>query len=147
MGMKKLVVFHWGGVLLAAVAWLAAASSLLAQDPQEVWPMRLDNAKSLSTAFRKAAEATMPSVVTLVAYAFADQRIREFRELLNDPRFRRLLPEDFDPEQQLPRTAESILPAGFDSQVGSGIVIDSFGSDPDQQPCHRECGHGNGPFR
>ena len=113
-------------ILLAAVAWLAAASSLLAQDPQEVSDA-VGQAKSLSTAFRKAAEATMPSVVTIVASPSSDQRIREFRELLNDPRFRRLLPEDFDLEQQFAEDRESILPPGFDSQVGSGIVIDSSG--------------------
>jgi serine protease Do len=111
---------------LAAAAWLAAASSLLAQDPQEVSDA-VGQAKSLSTAFRKAAEATMPSVVTIVASPSSDQRIREFRELLNDPRFRRLLPDDFDLERQFAEDRESILPPGFDSQVGSGIVIDSSG--------------------
>jgi serine protease Do len=126
MGRRNWWFSVWAATLLVAVAWLAAGSSLLAQDPQEV-SEAVGQAKSLSTAFRKAAEATMPSVVMIVASPSPDQRIREFRELLNDPRFRRLLPEDFDLEQQFDEDRESMLPPGYDSQVGSGIVIDSSG--------------------
>jgi serine protease Do len=126
MGRRNWWFSVWAVTLLAVVAWLAAGSSLLAQDPQEVSDA-VGQAKSLSTAFRKAAEATMPSVVMIVASPSPDQRIREFRELLNDPRFRRLLPEDFDLEQQFSEDRESILPPEYDSQVGSGIVIDPSG--------------------
>jgi serine protease Do len=112
-------------VFLVAGAWLAGISSGRAQDQRDM-AEAIGNAKSLSMAFRKAAESTIPSVVTLVATPSADQRQREFQDLMQDPRFRRLLPEDFDPEK-LSEDADSIFPPNLNSQVGSGVVIDPSG--------------------
>jgi serine protease Do len=85
----------------------------------------LGYAKSLSLAFRKAAEATTPAVVTLIAKAKPDRQREQLRELLQDPRFRRFLPDDFDP-QQMPEGADSLLPE-LTSQIGSGVIVDSTG--------------------
>jgi serine protease Do len=112
-------------VFLVAGAWLAGISSGRAQDQRDM-AEAIGNAKSLSMAFRKAAESTIPSVVTLVATPSADQRQREFQDLMQDPRFRRLLPEDFDPEK-LSEDADSIFPPNMNAQVGSGVVIDASG--------------------
>jgi serine protease Do len=125
MGMRNWRFSALAVVFLAAGAWLAGISSGRAQDQQDI-AEAIGNAKSLSMAFRKAAESTIPSVVTLVATPSADQRQREFQNLLQDPRFRRLLPEDFDPEK-LSEDADSIFPPNLNSQVGSGVVIDASG--------------------
>jgi serine protease Do len=85
----------------------------------------LRQAKTLSRAFRNAAETAMPSVVTLIAKAKpkAGEERERLRELLEDPRFRRLFPE-------LPDTpdgdAEPHLPS-LTTQVGSGVIIDASG--------------------
>jgi serine protease Do len=126
MSVKNSRFWSYAMTTLAAVAWLAASASLLAQDQQDL-DDAVRHAKSLSMAFRRAAESAMPSVVTIVASPSADQRVQEFRELLEDPRFRRLLPDDFDPEQQFSEDFGSILPPGLDSQIGSGVVIDASG--------------------
>jgi serine protease Do len=86
----------------------------------------IDHAKSLSLAFRKAAEATTPSVVTLVASKSAERQRDELRRLLDDPRFRGLLPDNFDPDQIPDRPGSPLIP-GLQTQVGSGVVIDSSG--------------------
>ena len=112
-------------VFLAAGAWLVGISSGRAQDQRDM-AEAIGNAKSLSKAFRQAAESTIPSVVTLVATPSADQRQREFQDLMQDPRFRRLLPEDFDPEK-LSEDADSMFPPSLNAQVGSGVVIDPSG--------------------
>jgi serine protease Do len=125
MGMRNWRFSALAVVFLAAGAWLAGISSGRAQDQQDM-AEAIGNAKSLSMAFRKAAESTIPSVVTLVATPSADQRQREFQNLLQDPRFRRLLPEDFDPEK-LSEDADSIFPPNLNAQVGSGVVIDASG--------------------
>jgi len=78
------------------------------------------SAKSLSRAFRNAAGQATPSVVTIEAKFKAEEREAAVRELLQDPQLRKLFPDG-----QLPRIP---LPGnGFDSAVGSGVVIDASG--------------------
>lgn len=112
--------------ILAAAVWLAATAGLMGDEAPKM-AEAIGQAKSLSMAFRNAAEATMPSVVTIVATPSPDQRRQEFRELLEDPRFRRLLPETFE----FPTPSDEDFDAPFfpdiDTQVGSGIVIDASG--------------------
>jgi serine protease Do len=111
---------------LSVAAWLAASVYLMAEDPPEM-AEAIGQAKSLSLAFRKAAEATMPSVVTIVATPSPDQRRQAFREMWEDPRFRRLLPETFEFPEQLDEDFEPPVFPDIDTQIGSGIVIDASG--------------------
>ena len=88
-------------------------------------------AKSLSRAFREAAESTTPSVVTLIAKSkpqFGRNR-DELRELLKDPRFRRLFPDGVLPNDIPEEGDDSELPdlPGLTTQVGSGVIVDSGG--------------------
>ncbi len=82
----------------------------------------VSHARGLSLAFRQAAETAMPSVVTLVAKA--KPRADELRRLLDDPRFRRLFPQESPGESQDGRNAPEhpVIP-----QVGSGVIIDAAG--------------------
>jgi serine protease Do len=86
----------------------------------------LHYAKALSAAFRKAAEAASPAVVTVVATSKAqsERRRQELRDLLQDPRWRRLFPDGALPDDG--KDDESPLD-GLDAQVGSGVVIDPAG--------------------
>ena len=91
----------------------------------------IKHAKSLSRAFRRAAESTTPSVVMLIAKK--KPRIgrtgEELRELLKDPRFRRLFPDGILPESIPEEGEEPELPElpGLATQVGSGVIVDSGG--------------------
>jgi len=122
-GQRWLITLTVTGLTLGT--WLPAIPVCQGQDERDMADA-ISHAKSLSMAFRKAAESTTPSVVTLVATPSPDQRRKELQELLQDPRFRRLLPDDFDPEKW-PEGPDSIFPPGFNTQVGSGVVIDSSG--------------------
>ena len=88
----------------------------------------IEHAKSLSRAFRHAAETTMPSVVTLIAKT--KPRFRgngeELRELLDDPRFRRLFPGGELPMEIPEDDPQSAIPA-IPSQIGAGVIIDAKG--------------------
>jgi serine protease Do len=85
----------------------------------------ISHARGLSRAFRKAAENALPSVVTLITKAKPGSvRDRgDLRRLLEDPRFRRLFPD------QLPGEAGEGEPdvAAIPTAVGSGVVIDAAG--------------------
>jgi serine protease Do len=116
------------GILLLAVG---AASG--ADDVTEA----IRHARALSKAFRSAAEANVPAVVTLIAKtkprpgAERDQ----WRELLKDPRFRQLLPDgvlpkeapDDDEEPDEEEDSEEPDLPGIPIQIGSGVVIDPKG--------------------
>ncbi len=112
--------------LLSVAVWLAATACLMAEDPPQM-AEAIGQAKSLSMAFRNAAEATMPSVVTIVATASPDQRKQEFREMLEDPRFQRLLPETFEFPEELDDDFDPPFFPDIDTQIGSGVVIDASG--------------------
>ncbi|HRX78573.1 MAG: trypsin-like peptidase domain-containing protein [Planctomycetaceae bacterium] len=83
------------------------------------------HAKSLSRAFRGAAENAGPSVVTIRSKfnLNRDDRAAAMNELLQDPRFRGLFP-DGRPPIPLPGEGSEL---GFGEQVGSGVVIDKSG--------------------
>jgi len=108
--------------LLALCApWFAGRSPAAEDDMSDA----ISHARGLSRAFRKAAENALPSVVMLITKSKPDAvRDRsELRRLLEDPRFRRLFPE------QLPGDSpdgQSELP-NVPTAVGSGIIIDSAG--------------------
>ncbi len=111
-----------------ALALLVFCTPLAADDDM---PTAINHAKSLSRAFRSAARTVTPSVVTIIA----KQKIRGrnggqagLRDLLNDPELRRLFPDGQIP--QLPQgdeDGESPDFPGFNSHVGSGVVIDTTG--------------------
>jgi serine protease Do len=85
----------------------------------------ISNARGLSRAFREAAETAMPSVVTLITKSKPDSaRDRsDLRRLLEDPRFRRLFPDQLPAESP---DAQPDLPA-IPTAVGSGVIIDAAG--------------------
>lgn len=82
----------------------------------------ISHAKSLSRAFRLAAEGAGPSVVTIRSKFSLnrDERAAAINELLQDPRFRGLFPDGAPP---LPGEGGP----GFGENVGSGVVIDKAG--------------------
>jgi len=82
----------------------------------------VSHARGLSLAFRQAAETAMPSVVTLVAKA--KPRADELRRLLDDPRFRRLFPQESPGESRDGRDAPE---HPIITEVGSGVIIDAAG--------------------
>jgi serine protease Do len=91
----------------------------------------IDQANSLSRAFRRAAERATPSVVTVISRYKIDEQARslQLQEMLRrDPRLRRLFPEDLDPEGGSPDDAspEEGVP-GFETNIGAGVVIDAEG--------------------
>lgn len=97
------------------------SASVLAAEPDDMLDA-VSHARGLSLAFRQAAETAMPSVVTLVAKA--KPRADELRRLLDDPRFRRLFPQESPGESRDGRDAPEhpAIP-----QVGSGVIIDAAG--------------------
>ena len=110
------------GALLLVIWW---GSTTSAEDQSAI-----NHAKALSRAFRGAAEAASPAVVTIIAKSKAEVGPvpRELRELLKDPRFKNLLPEgaipkDPDDKKPAPEDEETALT----TQVGSGVLIDSSG--------------------
>ena len=86
------------------------------------------HAKALSLAFRQAAESTMPSVVTLIAKTKPRfNRSREdLRELLDDPRFRRMVPDGELPSENPEEGSADDIPA-IPTQIGAGVIIDASG--------------------
>lgn len=110
--------------LLLAGGWFGAARAVAqpAQDTAEA----MMHAKALSRAFRHAAEATMPSVVTVISKEKPDggRSPEEMRELLRDPRFRRLFPDGQLPFD-LPENGQLDEMPALPTQVGSGVVINA----------------------
>ncbi len=89
------------------------------------------HAKSLSRAFRGAAEAASPSVVTIIAKSkpLMLGRGGDIRDLMKDPRFRQLFPEGqlpFDIPEGNDEPGEPALPE-LESNIGSGIILDASG--------------------
>ncbi len=111
---------------LSIAVWLAATTCLMGEDPPKM-AEAIGQAKSLSMAFRNAAEATMPSVVTIVATPSPEERRQEFREMLEDPRFRRLLPDTFEIPEPFGEDFDLPFFPDGNTQVGSGVVIDASG--------------------
>jgi serine protease Do len=110
-----------------AVALLYASGTARCDDVAEA----IKHAKSLSRAFRAAAESTTPSVVTLIAKIKPPfgRSGDELRELLRDPRFRRLFPDGTLPDG-IPDDDDSELPElpNVTSQIGSGVIVDPQGT-------------------
>jgi len=116
---------------------VAAPTSARAEDDSDA----VSHAKSLSEAFRRAAESTTPAVVTVVAKHPVGNAIgpRNLRELFNDPEFRRRFPEGRIPfeipeqeegdgnEEGEEGDSENPWFPGFATNVGSGVVIDKSG--------------------
>jgi len=80
-------------------------------------------AQSLSRAFRRAAERTTPSVVTIISkYNLTDEaQAMQLRELLRDPRLREMFPRN--PGE--PRS-DGETP-GFETNIGAGVVMGNQG--------------------
>jgi serine protease Do len=94
-------------------------------------PTPLDQAKSLSRAFRSAAKTVTPSVVTIIAkqkISKTERRRPDLRGLLDEAELRRLFPDGEIPG--FPRGDDGLdwpeFP-GFNSHVGSGVIIDAKG--------------------
>jgi len=105
-------------------SWTICASlsaGVLAAEQDEM-SEAVNHARGLSLAFRKAAETAMPSVVTLVAKA--KPRADDLRRLLDDPRFRRLFPQESPGES---REGQGVPDHPAIPQVGSGVIIDAAG--------------------
>jgi serine protease Do len=115
-------------VVVASVAALLLVSSSAVSSAQDDMGEAIDHARSLSRAFRNAAEETMPSVVTLIAKTkprFNRSR-EELRELLDDPRFRRMFPGGELPMDVPEDDPESAIPP-IPTQIGAGVIIDAKG--------------------
>ena len=85
----------------------------------------ISHARGLSRAFRQAAEDALPSVVTLITKVkpgVARDR-SDLRRLLEDPRFRRLFPDQLPSESGEGDSGAPAIPTA----VGSGVVIDAAG--------------------
>ncbi|MCA9121078.1 MAG: trypsin-like peptidase domain-containing protein [Planctomycetaceae bacterium] len=104
---------------------LVSRTALLTQAQEE--SSARSHAKSLSRAFRVAAEDAGPAVVTIRSKfnLNRDDRAAAMNELLQDPRFRRRFPDGRPPVFPLP--GEDGADPGFGEQVGSGVVIDQSG--------------------
>ncbi len=126
MDAKTGFVFVSTRCTLSIAVWLAATTCLMGEDPPKM-AEAIGQAKSLSMAFRNAAEATMPSVVTIVATPSPEERRQEFREMLEDPRFRRLLPDTFEIPEPFGEDFDLPFFPDGNTQVGSGVVIDASG--------------------
>ena len=129
MGSRRFDGRRLARTMVLALALAAAAGAGFADETAEA----IRQAKSLSLAFRHAAELTTPSVVTLVAKvkAHIGRTDRDLRDLLNDPRFRRLfpdgiLPEDFPLDGGGSGSESPPVPA-LTSQIGSGVIVDPQG--------------------
>jgi serine protease Do len=99
-----------------------AAGPLAAEDDMSD---AISHARGLSRAFRKAAENALPSVVMLITKSKPESaRDRsELRRLLEDPRLRRLLPDQLPGESEDDQGDLGAIPTA----VGSGVIIDSAG--------------------
>lgn len=107
----------------AIVAVCALTLCLVSRAYTQERDTAMSHARSLSHAFRIAAEDAGPSVVTIRSkfQLNRDARAAAMNELLQDPRFRGLFPDG-----QPPLPGEGVEP-GFGEQVGSGVVIDKSG--------------------
>lgn len=96
------------------------AQIVRAQEPDSA----ASHAKSLSRAFRFAAEAAGPSVVTIRSKfkLNREDRAAAMSELLQDPRFR-----DLFPDGRVPLPAPGGSEPDIGEHVGSGVVIDKAG--------------------
>ena len=106
--------------LVLCTPWLAGT-----QAAEDDMSEAISHARGLSRAFRKAAETAMPSVVTLITKTKPDlaRDRNDLRRLLEDPRFRRLFPDQLPGESP---DGQPELPA-IPTAIGSGVVIDSAG--------------------
>ncbi|MBI2479219.1 MAG: trypsin-like peptidase domain-containing protein [Planctomycetia bacterium] len=104
-----------------AIGFVTAVVSAQDSDPA------VSHAKSLSRAFRFAAEGASPSVVTIRSKfnLNRDERAAAMSELLQDPRFRGLFPDGRPP---FPVPGEEGGEPGFGEHIGSGVVIDKAGT-------------------
>ncbi|MCA9228255.1 MAG: trypsin-like peptidase domain-containing protein, partial [Planctomycetales bacterium] len=91
----------------------------------------LTHARSLSLAFRKAAEEVTPAVVTIMAKSKAPtiNDPERLRELMRDPRLRELFPDGRFPfgVEEGEEGPEFSVPEQLTTQIGSGVVIDKNG--------------------
>lgn len=110
--------------LFVLVISVTLAAPVAAQEISEA--EQLLHAKALSQAFRRASEQVRPAVVTLQVRTKQIEDIDSLRDLLLDPRLRRLLPEGLDPDQ----LDEDKIPAipGLNVHVGSGVIVDPEGT-------------------
>jgi len=108
----------------AAVSVCLAIACVTARAQSQEPDSAISHAKSLSRAFRLAAEGASPSVVTIHSKfnLNRDDRAAAMNELLQDPRFRHLFP-DGRPPLPIPGEGEP----GFGEHVGSGVVFDKSG--------------------
>lgn len=108
-------------MVACCLALVFARSAVQAQEADSA----VSHAKSLSRAFRLAAEEASPSVVTVRSKfkVLPDERAAAMNELLQDPRFRRLFPNGQSPFQ-IPGGGRE---PGIEEHVGSGVVIDKSG--------------------
>jgi len=120
INLPAVVVLCFAALLLVQ----SSANSVAHDDLGEA----IDHAKSLSRAFRHAAESTMPSVVTLIAKTKprVGRNREELLELLDDPRFRRLFPGGELPMEIPEDDPQSAIPP-MPSQMGAGVIIDAKG--------------------
>lgn len=110
--------------LCGALVVILSAVGTRAEDTSAV-----GHAKALSRAFRGAAEAVSPSVVTIISKSKskAGEAPRELRELLRDPRFRNLVPDGTIPRDPDRRPRSEDDERELTSQVGSGVIIEKGG--------------------
>ncbi len=108
------------GVVSVCLAIGFFAQIVRAQEPDSA----ASHAKSLSRAFRFAAEAAGPSVVTIRSKfkLNREDRAAAMSELLQDPRFR-----DLFPDGRVPLPAPGGSEPDIGEHVGSGVVIDKAG--------------------
>ncbi len=107
---------------LALAAPWGVGVPLSAQDDMTV---AINNARGLSRAFRQAAETALPSVVMLITRS-KPESIRgdgDLRRLLENPRFRGLLPDPLPGESPEGQAESPTIKTG----VGSGVIIDASG--------------------
>ena len=119
MRRKRLV--WWFCLLSCWMSWGVGGLQAAEDDASDA----IGHARELSRAFRKAAETALPSVVMVIAKSKPDvARDRsDLRRLLEDPRFRRLFPDQLPDELPEGQTDLGVVPTA----VGSGVIIDSAG--------------------
>jgi serine protease Do len=116
---------------LMIFALLAASPSIARADDANDEAMR--HARSLSFAFRRAAEHVMPAVVTVTAlHKVSNSRRQQLQDLMRDPRFREFFPDrlpfEIPDESEDEDEQDDVFPEeNFSRNVGSGVVIDSAG--------------------
>ncbi|MCA9202555.1 MAG: trypsin-like peptidase domain-containing protein [Planctomycetales bacterium] len=127
--MPQLTTIRWssGFVWLAVLALPLGPVTWSAADEESA----LTHARSLSLAFRKAAEEVTPAVVTIMAKSKAPtiNDPERLRELMRDPRLRELFPDGRFPfgVEEGEEGPEFSVPEQLTTQIGSGVVIDKNG--------------------